>query len=138
MEDGWPFRVRLDDEWAQRCSEVAATLLEQDDQAFFVIDADDAATSNKLAACISVAVQQHLPGPTGSGHAGYIGDMCTDPAYRGRGYGSSLLRHAMDWAAQQGAWGVSLWSTESGRPIYVKAGFESGGGPFEHMSVVLD
>ena len=134
MEDGWPFDVHLDDEWRRRCADVAAQLLSDSRHAFFVIDTDE---GDALASCVSVSVEQHLPGPDGTGKSSYIGDMCTDERYRGRGYGAQLMQAALDWARAQGVGWVSLFSTDSGRPMYIKAGF-SPNGPFEHLSMGLD
>lgn len=138
MEDGWPFDITLDEEWRERCTRVAADLIGQPHYACFVIDQDGAAgPGSALASCVSVSVEQHLPGPEGSGRSAYIGDMCTEPSYRGRGYGTRLLDEAMEWARGAGAGWASLFSTESGRAVYVKAGFAPEG-PFEHLSIGLD
>ena len=137
MEDGWPWEMTLDAQWYEQCAQVAAELVADAKHAFFVIDADGSSgPGGELASGVSVAIEQHLPGPDGTGRAAYIGDMATHAAYRGRGYGSALLQHAMDWAREQGAGWASLFSTESGRHIYLKAGFDPKG-PFEHMSIAL-
>lgn len=137
MIDGWPWDISLDDGWRVQCAQVAAQLLDSPQYACFVIDADSSRlAAPRLASCVSVSVEQHLPGPDGTGRSAYLGDMCTDPDYRGRGYGSTLLETAMKWAREQGAGWASLFATESGRSVYLKAGF-SPNGPFEHLSVEL-
>lgn len=142
ISESWPFEMDLDADWRARCAAVARELMDSGKTVFFVIDADAPSDgpaeghAPKLAACASVSIEQHLPSPGGTGRSAYIGDMCTEPAYRGRGYGTALLDAVMAWAKEQGAGWASLFSTEQGRSIYVKAGFDPKG-PFEHMSVDL-
>lgn len=137
IEDGWPWDISLDDTWRQQCTAVAQDLIAQPNHAFFVIDADaSAGRGSELASCVSVAIEQHLPGPDGNGKSAYIGDMATDARFRGRGYGTALMNRAKEWAIEQGAGWASLFSTESGRSVYLKAGF-SPEEPFEHMSAGL-
>lgn len=138
MEDGWPWPIELDDAWRERCAEAAASLLDSPHYACFVIDArKGAGPGTPLASIVSTSVEQHLPGPTGSGRSAYLGDMSTDITFRGRGYGTALLDAALAWCREQEAGWVSLFSTESGHALYRKAGF-SPEGPFQHMSRGLD
>lgn len=138
MEDGWPWHIELDDAWRERCAAAAATLLDSPNYACFVIDAEEGAgPGTPLASIVSTSVEQHLPGPDGSGRSAYLGDMSTDLVFRGRGYGKTLLDAALAWCREQDAGWVSLFSTESGHSLYRKAGF-SPVGPFQHMSMGLD
>lgn len=143
MVDGWPFPVNLDDDWRRRCSEVATLLLASPHYACFVVDAPEQGTSDesgvaspRLASCVTASIEQHLPGPDGSGRSAYVGDMCTVPEHRGQGMGAALLDAALQWCREQEAGWVSLFSTESGNALYRKAGF-SENGPFEHLSMGL-
>lgn len=137
MQDGWPWDITLDNTWREHCAAIAAQLLASEHYACFVIDqVEDAPVGSPLASCVSVSVEQHLPGPDGSGKSAYLGDMCTDGAFRGRGYGARLLDVGLDWCREQGAGWVSLFSTESGNALYEAAGF-SVEGPFQHMSRAL-
>lgn len=139
MATGWPWEVDVagDAQWARRCAAVARELLASPRYAAFVVPrTDDETPGAPLAAMVSVAVEQHLPGPRGSGLSSYIADMSTDPDRRGEGLGSRLLEHAMQWARERGASRVELYSTELGRGVYERAGFEAGG-PFAHLSRAL-
>ena len=92
MIDGWPFDIELDDAWRERCARVARQLLASDGYACFVIDrVEGAGPGSPLASCVTATVEQHLPGPDGSGRSAYVGDMCTDAEFRGRGCGTALL-----------------------------------------------
>ena len=135
METGWPWPVAVseDEDWRRRCAEAAAVLLARDTYACFVVDVDPlAGEGGSLAGCVSVAVEQHLPGPRGRGLSAYLSDMSTDVPHRGRGIGTALLDHALAWAREQGAGRIELHSTESGRRVYERAGFEADG-PFRHL-----
>lgn len=137
MTDGWPFDIELDDAWRERCAAIAQELLSSPHYVCFVIDAvEDAGPGSPLASCVTANVEQHLPGPDGSGRSAYVGDMCTDAAFRGRGYGAALLDAVLQWCREQDAGWVSLFSTESGNALYRRAGF-SEKGPFEHLSMGL-
>lgn len=137
MTDGWPWPVELDDAWRERCAAVAQDLLSREDYACFVVDQDaGGGAGGPLASCVTATIEQHLPGPDGSGRSAYVGDMCTDEAFRGRGYGAGLLDAVLTWCRERGAGWVSLFSTESGDALYRKAGF-SEQGPFLHMSMGL-
>lgn len=158
MRDGWPFDIETDAAWRDHAQQVAARLVTDPEHAWFVVDAttarDAAATSpaadaaadgaadaaqiagGALAGCVSVGLTQHLPGPRGTGIVAYLGDMATDPAWRGRGIGTTLLERALAWATERGAGRVELYATEPGRPLYERYGFASGG-PFEHMTRTL-
>lgn len=157
MVDGWPGAVELDETWHRRCADIAAELLASPHYACFVVDrpTDDAPgagvahdsaagsgaraparSASALASCVSVSVEQHLPGPHGSGRSAYVGDMATDVDLRGRGYGRVLLDAALQWCREQEAGWVSLFSTESGNALYRSAGF-SDQGPFQHLSMAL-
>lgn len=131
--DAWPFQPDFESEpdWAERCAAVFTDLLRRDTFAAFVIDAPD--QDGCLAACVSMSIECHVPGPGSTGRVGYLADMCTDTSYRGRGMGRALLEAALAWAEQQGAGGIHLYATESGQALYTTTGFRSGG-PFLHMS----
>lgn len=138
MEDGWPWDIAIDDAWRARCAAIARDLMNAPNYACFVIDQDPAVgPGGALASIVSVSVEQHLPGPTGSGKSAYLGDMSTDLGFRGRGYGKALLDAGLVWCREQDAGWVSLFSTESGNSLYRKAGFRPDGS-FQHMLRDLD
>ena len=93
MIDGWPFDIELDDAWRERCARVARQLLASDGYACFVVDrVEGAGPGSPLASCVTATVEQHLPGPDGSGRSAYVGDMCTEAEFRGRGCGGVASR----------------------------------------------
>ena len=57
------------------------------------------------------------------GQAGYIMNICTAPAWRGRGIASALLDRMLAHLRAEGIPAASLHATDDGRPIYERAGF---------------
>ena len=53
----------------------------------------------------------------------WISMVLVDPAYRGRGIGTQLMRHALAWLDRCGAHTVRLDATALGCPVYEKLGF---------------
>jgi len=58
-----------------------------------------------------------------SGCEGYIMNMYTDPAWRGRGVASLIVRAILDFARAAGVQQVHLHASAQGRPVYERAGF---------------
>jgi predicted GNAT family acetyltransferase len=56
---------------------------------------------------------------------GFIGDVYTEPAYRGRGMATRLTREAIAWLATQGVTEVRLLAFDAARQIYVRMGFRA-------------
>lgn len=54
---------------------------------------------------------------------GYILNMYTEPAWRGRGIARTILDRLMEAAREAGAGTVWLRASEMGAPVYEKAGF---------------
>lgn len=53
-----------------------------------------------------------------------LANLVTLPAHRGRGYGTLLVRHVIEWARSVDADRVDLSATPDGQRIYDRAGFE--------------
>ena len=60
----------------------------------------------------------------GRGAVAWVAMVLVEPSARGRGIGTALLRHALDWLDGRGVASVRLDATPMGRPIYEKLGFE--------------
>jgi ribosomal protein S18 acetylase RimI-like enzyme len=79
-------------------------------------------------------LQPRLPSPRFRHHAGpYIFSVYTEPDHRGRGVATQLVSALVDSAAARGYARVELHSTEMGRHLYERLGFE----PTTQMRVVL-
>ncbi len=79
-------------------------------------------------------LQPRLPSPRFSQRVGpYIFSVYTDPAHRGRGIATQLVAALVDSAAARGYVRVELHSTEMGRHVYERLGFE----PTTQMRKVL-
>jgi ribosomal protein S18 acetylase RimI-like enzyme len=57
------------------------------------------------------------------GDAAWIAMVLTDPAFRGRGLATALLKHSLAWIEGRGIASVRLDATALGRPVYEKLGF---------------
>jgi len=55
----------------------------------------------------------------------WVGMVLTDARYRGNGFATRLVRHALDCAHDLGARCVKLDATNVGRPLYEKLGFRA-------------
>ncbi len=53
----------------------------------------------------------------------YLMSMFTDPAHRGKGYASRIVREAVRWARTHGYDAVTLHASEYGESVYRRAGF---------------
>ena len=69
------------------------------------------------------------------GRAVRLANVVTLPEHRGKGYGSSLVLHVIEWARSIEADRVDLSATPDGRGIYEKAGFGLTNAP--RMKLVL-
>ncbi|HYB53590.1 MAG TPA: GNAT family N-acetyltransferase [Thermoanaerobaculia bacterium] len=69
---------------------------------------------------------QPRPGPLGRGEMPYILSMYTEPAYRGRGVASRIVRAMVRWARGRRYGRIVLHASRFGRPVYNRLGFEDG------------
>lgn len=88
--------------------------------AFLVETGDGVAAAS---GCVWVQDSQPRPGWKGT-KQGYLLSMYTDPAQRGKGFATRIVREAVRWAGSQGLDRMSLHAAEAGYRIYVRAGFQ--------------
>ena len=86
----------------------------------YVIDADDGG----LAACATGMVHRRLPSPTNpTTLAGHVSNVCTDTAYRRRGYARACMTGLLNWFATRGITRVDLRTSAEAEPLYESLGF---------------
>jgi GNAT superfamily N-acetyltransferase len=64
------------------------------------------------------------------GHAGRVGGMWVEPAWRGRGVGRALLQEVFGWARARGLSCLGLWApahSPAAMAVYSRAGFRETG-----------
>ncbi len=66
---------------------------------------------------------QPYPGFPG-GKIPYLMSMYTDPAYRGSGIATLVVKRAMAWSKARGFPSMSLHASRMGKPLYEKLGWE--------------
>lgn len=77
-----------------------------------------------LAACAAGWLNPHLMGLRNfSARRGYIANTCTDPGYRGRGYGQATMSCLVQWMRAAGVAAVDLHAAREGEPLYRSLGF---------------
>jgi len=85
-----------------------------------------ARTNESIVASVGAFLKSDLPfcyfAPP---HYGFIGDVFTEPAYRGRGLATALNEEAIRWLRAKGVTMVRLLASEAGRPMYEKLGFRA-------------
>jgi GNAT superfamily N-acetyltransferase len=54
---------------------------------------------------------------------GYLTNVYTEPSYRGRGIGSALMAHVVEWAKAQDLELLVVWPSQPSREFYRRAGF---------------
>ena len=69
---------------------------------------------------------QPRPGRLARGEMPYIMSMYVEPAARGRGIASALVREMIRWAERRGYRRIFLHASKSGRPVYARLGFVEG------------
>lgn len=77
-----------------------------------------------LAACALGVIEQRLGSPANpSGRLGYVFNVVTDPAHRGRGYARACMRALLDWYRERDVRCVDLRATKQAEAIYEEFGF---------------
>ncbi|HVA37197.1 MAG TPA: GNAT family N-acetyltransferase [Candidatus Dormibacteraeota bacterium] len=75
--------------------------------------------------CAAALLWQRLPYPTSSLHAEIAG-VYVEPAHRGNGYGSEMVREAISWARAAGVRKIVLHPSGAARGLYERMGFVDG------------
>ncbi len=77
-----------------------------------------------VAAGVGLWVMEWPPGPLDpSDRRAYVLNVYTEPAYRGHGLATRLMRTLLTYCREQGFQAVSLHASHFGRPIYDDLGF---------------
>ena len=85
-----------------------------------------AESDRKIVATSGLVVFERPPAPGNlSGEEAYVLNMYTLPEWRGQGLATALLQEILHFTKQTSIKRLWLHATESGRPIYEKAGFMS-------------
>ena len=85
----------------------------------------EAAGAGRLVACSGLVLFRRPPSRRNlSGWEGYVMNMYTEPAWRGRGLATALLGECVAYVrSETPARRIRLHATAAGRPVYERAGF---------------
>ena len=110
----------LDAAWRRRATaHFADRLAAGDEFAAYVVDGDQ-----RLAAGAAGWLDHHLVGVSNPvPRIGYIANVCTDHAYRRRGYARAVTGALLDWIRAAGVARVNLHTTPAAEPLYRALGF---------------
>ncbi|WP_306320792.1 MULTISPECIES: GNAT family N-acetyltransferase [unclassified Streptomyces] len=90
--------------------------------AVFVVDAPD--VPGTLAACATGTINLSLGSPGNpEGTSGHVFNVCTDPAYRRRGYSRACMEALLAWFEEREVRRVDLHASTEGEPLYSSLGF---------------
>lgn len=111
----------LDERWRRRnVDHFTARLAQPDVFAGYVIDKPDGG----VAAVAIGWLNQHLIGTANqTGRVGYVANMCTEPAFRRRGFGRITLTALLDWMRSTDTRTVNLHASTDGEALYRSLGF---------------
>lgn len=90
--------------------------------------------SGRVVACAMGLLRDAAPSPTSpDGGDVLISNVCTVPEHRGRGHGRAAFEAVVHWARSSGAGRAELLATQSGLPMYERAGFASRSAPLMRL-----
>jgi GNAT superfamily N-acetyltransferase len=92
-----------------------------------------AETDQEIVAHIFVRRVRKVPKPSRlRDEYGYLTNVYTRPAYRGRGIGSKLLERVVTWAREEDLDTLIVWPSEESVAFYERAGFTGKNELLEH------
>jgi ribosomal protein S18 acetylase RimI-like enzyme len=104
--------------WAEHVVDAVTAHVDQSDVTTFV--AED---GGRVVGYAAAQIRREEP-PSDVGVVSY---NAVDPEYRGRGIGTALTRHVVDYLKQQGARVLAVWTLEADEParrLYERLGFQ--------------
>lgn len=111
--------------WRVAAHEWFTGRLRNPDYGIFVVELDGVVAASAVGAIRDAAPSPSCP----NGRDILINNVCTLPAYRGRGLGSAVFDAVLSWARETGVERAELMATDGGRGIYEKAGFAMNSSP---------
>jgi GNAT superfamily N-acetyltransferase len=125
----WDFRFEEDDAppaigraaFLEACEGFLREGLASGRWVYWVAEVDGRIVSN-----LFVQIVPKVPRPARPhGAWGYVTNVYTDPAHRGRAFGAELLKAVVAWAKEQDLELLVLWPSAASRSFYERAGFKS-------------
>ena len=133
----WEWRANEDrgaavvskDEFVEACTEFLKEGLNDGSWTYWLAEQDGEIISN-----IFIQRVAKVPKPNRlHDELGYLTNVYTKPAYRGRGTGADLLKRVVKWAADEDLELLIVWPDQERVGFYQRHGFKSGNEVMEYL-----
>lgn len=119
-----------DNGWQESTAAILKRRLSEQDPTMAITVVDAPGRPGVLAACATGTITERLPSPRNhSGLFGWVFNVCTDPAWRRRGYSRACMEALLSWFDDRGVLMLELLASEHGGPLYEQLGFETSAEP---------
>jgi ribosomal protein S18 acetylase RimI-like enzyme len=110
--------------WVEDTTATLRERLSSSDPTFVAVVVDQPDHPGRLACCVIGLIETRLGSPENpTGRFGYILNVCTDAAYRRRGYARACMEALLAWYAASDVPKIDLKATDEGEPLYRSLGF---------------
>ncbi|HZM74801.1 MAG TPA: GNAT family N-acetyltransferase [Candidatus Limnocylindrales bacterium] len=110
--------------WQQTTVKILRNRLTQPEPTMAAFVIDRPGEPGMLAACAVGTIEERLGGPRNpSGLAGYVFNVCTEGAFRRRGYSRACMLSLLSWYRESGVERIDLRASDDGAPLYRSLGF---------------
>lgn len=110
--------------WQETAVKILRDRLTQPEPTMAAFVIDRPGEPGRLAACAVGTIEERLGGPRNpSGLNGYVFNVCTEEAFRRRGFSRACMLSLISWYVRRGVGRVALRPSEDGAPLYHSLGF---------------
>ena len=110
--------------WQETTAKIVRHRLTQPEPTMAAFVIDRPGEPGVLAACAVGTIEERLGGPRNpSGMAGYVFNVCTEEAFRRRGYSRACMLSLLSWYRESGVERIDLRASDDGAPLYRSLGF---------------
>lgn len=108
-----------DDSWRAAAADWFTERIGDRSHGIFVV-----VSGGAVVACAMGSIRDAAPSPNvPEGRDVLVSNVCTLPAFRGRGFARQVFEAVLDWARATGVARAELMATPEGRGMYERAGF---------------
>ncbi|MFJ1752141.1 GNAT family N-acetyltransferase [Kitasatospora sp. NPDC088134] len=123
--------------WQETARQVLARALAEPERRLQAYVVDDPERPGGLVSCAIGTLEQRLPAPGHpEGRFGFVFNISTDPAHRGRGHARACTEALLAWFDAHRATRVDLHATEGGEALYRSLGFHEHSTPLSRQRLL--